>query len=588
MTYMACRNPGVRWLVGARWLAGALLMLAVSTAAVVRVPLSGAATVPPGLSGTDWWAIQAQLPPAPAADLRADLPTQHAYIKASNTEEFDQFGYSVAVSGDTVVVGAMWEASSTTGVNTTPDEAAPKAGAAYVFVRSGTTWTQQAYLKAFNTGADDYFGFSVAIAGDTIAIGALHEDGDGTSPANNSMESAGAAYVFVRSAGTWSQQAYLKAANPGMDRFGSSVAVSGDTIVVGAPHEDSNTTGVNTTPNDTLGEAGAAYVFVRSAGIWSQQAYLKASNTGSGDMFGSSVAVSGDTVVVGAPFEDSSTTGVNTIPNEAATWAGAAYIFGWNGSSWSQQAYLKASNTGAEDWFGKSVAVDGTTVVVGAYGEDSSTTGVNTTPNDEASNAGAAYVFVRSGSTWAQQAYLKASNPGSGDLFGTSVAVSGGTIVIGAPPEDSNTAGVNSPPNEAAPNAGAAYVFVHSGTTWAQQAYVKASNTDAGDAFGHHVSVSDDTIVVGALGEGSSTTGVNTTPNELAPNAGATYIFGPVPMPMPTATPTTTTMPTTTATATSTSTPAASATATVLAPMHVRMYLPMIMSTPPCDLGLCP
>ena len=258
------------------------------------------------------------------------------------------------------------------------------------------------------------------------------------------------------------------------------MAVSGDTVVVGADLEDSSTTGVNSTPNESATDAGAAYVFVRSGTTWSQQAYLKASNTGAGDYFGISVAVSGDTVIVGAIGEDSSTTGVNSTPNESAIYAGAAYVFVRSGTTWSQQAYLKASNTGAGDYFGLSVAVSGDTVIVGAPHEDSSTTGVNSTPNESATDAGAAYVFVRSGTTWSQQAYLKASNTGAGDGFGWSAAVSGDMVVVGAYHEDSSTTGVNSTPNESATDAGAAYVFVRSGTTWSQQAYLKASNTGGG------------------------------------------------------------------------------------------------------------
>jgi hypothetical protein len=150
---------------------------------------------------------------------------------------------------------------------------------------------------------------------------------------------------------------------------------------------------------------------------------------------------------------------VNSTPNESATDAGAAYVFVRSGTTWSQQAYLKASNTGISDSFGWSAAVSGDMVVVGAYHEDSSTTGVNSTPNESATDAGAAYVFVRSGTTWSQQAYLKASNTRAGDDFGISVAVSGDTVVVGADLEDSSTTGVNSTPDESATNAGAAYVF---------------------------------------------------------------------------------------------------------------------------------
>jgi Cadherin-like domain/FG-GAP repeat len=462
-----------------------------------------------------------------------NLWSQQAYLKASNTGAVDYFGNSVAVSGDLVVIGAGGEDSSTTGVNSTPNEGASNSGAAYVFVRSGTTWSQQAYLKASNTGASDHFGNPVAVSGNTVVIGAGGEDSSTTgvnSTPNEGASSSGAAYIFVRSGTTWSQQAFCKASNTpsGLaagDAFGYSVSVSGDTVVIGAIGEDSSTTGVNSTSNESSDAAGAAYVFVRSDGIWSQQAYLKASNTGTADQFGWSVAVSGDTVVIGALGEDSSTTGVNSTPNEGAPDSGAAYVFVRNGASWSQQAYIKASNTGAIDQFGYSVAVSGNTVVIGASGEDSSTSGVNSTPNEDATGSGATYVFVRSGTTWSQQAYLKASNTEAVDLFGFSVAVSEDTVVIGAPYEDSSATGVDSTPDELALSSGAAYVFQRSGAIWSQQAYLKASNTGLNDNFGDSVAVSGDTLVIGAPAESSSTTGINSSPNEGASRSGAAYVF---------------------------------------------------------------
>jgi len=464
--------------------------------------------------------------------LTIDPIAQQAYLKPAAfgaTQAGDLFGGSVAVSGDTVVVGAVLEDSSTTGVDSIPNESAPGSGAAYVFVRSGSTWTQQAYLKAGNTGANDAFGGSVDISGDTIVVGAWLEDsstiGVNSTP-DNAFADSGAAYVFVRTGTTWTQQAYLKASNTGAgDFFGARARVSGDTIVVGADSEDGSATGVNGFYNEGASGAGAAYVFARSGTTWTQQAYLKASNTGAGDSFGNYVAVSGDTVVVGAYAEDSSSTGVDSTPDESATSSGAAYVFARSGSTWSQQAYLKASNTGPVDVFGLAVAVSGDTVVVGARGEDSGTSGVNSTPNESGADSGAAYVFVRSGSTWTQQAYLKAGNPGVTDTFGDAVAVSGDLVVVGAPLEDSGTSGVNSSPDEAAASSGAAYVFTRSASTWTQQAYLKASNPGPNDTFGSAVSASGDTVVVGARYEGSGTTGVNSTPDESAAQAGAAYTF---------------------------------------------------------------
>ncbi|MBI3852492.1 MAG: FG-GAP repeat protein [Verrucomicrobia bacterium] len=480
--------------------------------------------------------------------LTIDPIAQQAYLKASNTGYDAQYGYgdefgsSVAVSGDTVVIGAVYEDSSATGVDGDgSDNSAPKSGAAYVFVRNGTTWTQQAYLKASNTDADDGFGNSVAVSGDTVVVGAYQEDSNATgvngNQSDNSAPYSGAAYVFVRSGTNWSQQAYLKASNTGQyDGFGNSVAMSGDTVVVGASWEKSNATGVNGNQSDNSASgAGAAYVFVRSGTNWTQQAYLKASNTDGGDHFGGSVAVSGDTVVVSAAGEASAATGVNgnQSDNSAAS-SGAAYVFVRNGTTWTQQAYLKASNTDAGDYFGQSVALSGDTVVVGAPVESSNATGVNgNQSNNSAASSGAAYVFVRNGTTWTQQAYLKAANTGADDLFGDQVAISGDTVVVGAYHEDSNATGVNGNQGDnSATNSGAAYVFVRSGTTWSEQAYLKASNTGgatdgwAGDRFGNSVAVSGGTVVVGAIWEDSNATGVNgDQSNNSASYAGAAYVL---------------------------------------------------------------
>jgi hypothetical protein len=261
-----------------------------------------------------------------------------------------------------------------------------------------------AVLKSNTTSIDPRFGYAVSTSEDTIVVGDYYDDNYGSD--------SGAVYVFVRDGTSWTQQAYLKASNPGEgDYFGYRVSISGDTIVVGAEGEASNATGVNGTQTDnSASSSGATYVFVRNGTSWSQQAYLKASNTGRDDYFGNSVSISGDTIVVGAYREDSNATGVNGTQGNGATDSGAAYVFVRNGTSWTQQAYLKASNTGEGDRFGWSVSISGDTIVVGAFNEDSNATGVNGTQTDNrAGNSGAAYVFVRNGTSWTQQAYLKAS-----------------------------------------------------------------------------------------------------------------------------------------------------------------------------------
>jgi len=472
-----------------------------------------------------------------------------AYLKASNTGANDGFGMSVAVSADgsTLAVGAIYEASAATGIGgNQADNTALSGGAVYVFTRSGTTWSQQAYVKASNTGFANTFGMSVALSADgsTLAVGAVGDDsaatGIGGSQADTSGANSGAVYVFTRSGTTWSQQAYVKASNTGAnDEFGTRVALSADgsTLAVGAFTETSAATGINGNQADNSApNAGAVYVFTRSGTTWSQQAYVKASNTGGGQL-GASVALSADgsTLAVGAPLEASAATGINgNQADNSAPNAGAVYVFTRSGTTWSQQAYVKASNTGASDLFGASVALsgDGSTLVVGGYAEDSTATGINGNQADNsAPNSGAVYVFTRSGTTWGQQAYVKASNTGASDLFGYIVALSadGSTLAVGAHEEASAVTGIGgNQTDNSVPNAGAVYVFTHTGTTWSQQAYVKASNTGARDFFGYSVALSADgaTLAVGAVGEASAATGIggNQADNSAA-GAGAVYMF---------------------------------------------------------------
>ena len=392
--------------------------------------------------------------------------SQQAYLKASNTDPQDFFGYAVSISGDTIVVGAYGEDSNATGVNGGQlNNAAYYAGAAYVFVRRGADWSQQAYLKASNTDSFDSFGTNVSVSGGTVVVGAGGESSSATGvngdQNDNSASNAGAAYVFVQNGSTWSQQAYLKASNTDPDDYFGDVALSGDTLVISAGGESSSATGVNGDQSDnSANDAGAAYVFVRNGTTWSQQAYLKASNTDMWDVFGSALSISGDTIVVGATFECSSATGVNGDESDnSCYWAGAAYAFVRNGTTWSQQAYLKASNTDMQDGFGNRVSVSGDTVAI-AGGDDSSATGFNGDQDDNSAlSSGAVYLFTRKGTTWSQQLFIKASNTDSSDGFGR-MALSGDTLVVGAPGESSAATGVNGDQGDnSAPLAGAAYIF---------------------------------------------------------------------------------------------------------------------------------
>ncbi len=379
--------------------------------------------------------------------------SQQAKIVASDAAPNDHFGwYALAVSGDTMVVGAIAD-DNAGGVD---------AGSAYVFVRSGTTWSQQAKLTASDAQPYDYFGRSVGVSGDTIVVGAAFDD----SP---SVADTGSAYVFVRSGTTWSQQAKLTASDAAyQDHFGWSVAISGDTIVVGASND-------YTTP----GGGNAAYVFVRPAGGWSnatQTAKLTASDAEAGDYFGVSVAVYGDTIVVGAFMDDNS--GVYN--------AGGAYVFVRPGGGWAdatQTAKLIPSDPDPVEagWFGWSVGVSGDTIVVGAGADDIA----------GSTNVGSAYVFVRPAGGWSnatQTAKLTASDWAGMDDFGMSVGISGDTIVVGAD-ADSTAAGVYS---------GSAYVFVRPAGGWSDGTETaRRTGSDAGGyRLGTSVAVDGDTFAI--------------------------------------------------------------------------------------------
>lgn len=402
-----------------------------------------------------------------------------------------RFGSAVALSGDgdTLAVGAPTEGSAATGIDGDPAHVSATAdsGAVYIYRRTGGAWVQQAFVKPSNTHGFAQFGFSVALSGDgsVLAVGSNQESSagvgvDGAQAPVSTFRGSGAIYVFRRVAGAWGQEAYLKQSSHVANEralLGHSVAISADgaTIAGGAPFEGSDATGVDGSQAQVPGYAGtgAVYVFRRAGGAWSQDAYVKASNTRAGAAprgeLGASVALSADgaTLAVGARTETSGATGVNGDQADAsAPYAGAVYVFRRAGA-WSQEAYVKASNTRYNSYFhAVSLSPDGSTLAVGAHGEWSASRGVNGDATDASSNfAGAVYLFGRSGSTWKQNAYLKASNnkaPGATGAyqFGSSVALSTTTLAVGAAFDSSGAKGVGGDPwDVSAPSAGAVHVF---------------------------------------------------------------------------------------------------------------------------------
>jgi trimeric autotransporter adhesin len=487
------------------------------------------------------------------------------YVKAFNTEAYDNFGYAVAISGDgnTLAIGAIAEDSNATGVGDggLNDNTAQSSGAVYLYVRDAATgvWGRQAYLKASNSGVDSYyFGGTLSLSadGNTLAVGAFAEDGSAVGingPYDNGALNSGAAYVFVRSGHTWTQQAYVKASNTGVgDLFGSALSLSadGNTLAVGAYREDGGSAGIGGANNNSLNDSGAVYVFARSGGTWAQQAYVKSSNPDAIDQFGYALSLSadGNTLAVGAPGEDSSATGVGPVgaPDALAANSGAVYLYRRVGGFWSEQAYVKASNTGGDDQFGRALTLsaDGKTLAVSAPMESSGAIGIGGDQGDNsAPQSGAVYLFTQSGSTWSQQAYVKASNTQNGDWFGASPRLSadGNTLAVGATYEASSATGIGGNQGDnSASDSGAVYVFARKGDTWVQRNYVKSPNTGAIHCFGTaydmytssmartSIALSADgkTLAVGADGEASNALNIGGDPtNTSAPYAGAVYLY---------------------------------------------------------------
>ena len=342
--------------------------------------------------------------------------------KLAPAESSDSFGSALSISGDTAVIGAY------------------NGGPAYVFVSSGGTWTlQQRLPQPANQGAlPSHVGWSVGVSGNTVLVGTNR---------NN------AAWAYVRSGTTWTeQQKIIGPEGTASDRLGSSVAVSGNTAMVGAPFA-----GPGGDP-PSPGKPGAVYVYGRSGGVWTEQQVITASDGSGDDMFGGSVALSGDTAVIGAINDRTDGTLVT----------GAAYVFVRSGGTWTQQAKLTTSFVGAR-LLGRSVSLDGDTAVVA----------------DDSNNASdSVYVFVRSGTAWTEQQRLPAPATSFTGSFGDAVAVSGDTALVGSEGDDSSR--------------GSAYVYLRSGTTWALQQRLTASDPAVSDYFSHAVALSGNTALVAA------------------------------------------------------------------------------------------
>jgi len=408
-------------------------------------------------AGTPWaragpWALAlAAAAPAPALASDGTLAVEEARLVAGDGGAWDQLGACVAIDGDTLVAGARW-----------CDDAGADSGAAYVFVRNGTAWTQQAKLVASDAAGDDQFGSAVAIAGDTVIVGAPFDD--------DTAPSSGSVYVFGRSGTTWTQQAKLLASDAAAgDQLGASVAIAGDTAAAGAVGD-----------KDAGLFTGSAYVFVRNGTLWSEQAKLLPSDPGAHNRFGTSLSLDVEELVAG-------TVGV----------ARGAYVFRRSGTSWSQEVKLVDPLGLYSDRFGTSVAIEGDVVAVGAPLDD-----------DNGQDSGSVHVFERDVNGWSHIVTLIAGEQ-LGEL-GSAVGLDGGRIVAGARMDY----------NYGDAPQGAAYLFERDGASWSQSAVLAAVEVADGDEYGFAVAISGDRVAVGAPRD-----------DEAGVNSGSAYAWLLVPGP---------------------------------------------------------
>jgi hypothetical protein len=351
------------------------------------------------------------------------------------------------------------------------------AGAVYLYKLTNGTWSQVQKIAASDSAANDRFGSSVALCNNLLVVGAPAEDEDAAG--GNSQTDAGSAYVFQNDAGTWSQQQKLVASDRSAGAgFGSAVSLSLNRLVVTAPDEDSGT--------------GSAYVFVQNSGSWTQEQKLTASDKQAGDRFGNSVSLSDKTLLIGAADEDEDASGNNTLAS-----SGAAYLYQYASGSWSAVQKLVASDRAADDRFGCSVSLSGDYAVVGASNEDEDAAGANTL-----SDAGSTYLFKNNAGTWSQYQKLVTSDRAAGDHFGGAVSLSGGLLLVGAANEDEDARLFNT-----LSSAGSAYFFKNTAGTWTQNQKIAGADRSANDQFAYAVGFAGKNGIVGIPGDSHNASG---------------------------------------------------------------------------------
>lgn len=379
-----------------------------------------------------------------AAPARAQtVLNEEAKLPAPGGATSDTFGQSVGLSGDVMIVGVNGD-----------DDLGSNSGSAYIYRYNGLSWGQPVKLTASDGAANDQFGYAVAVSGQTVVVGAVNDDGTGS------------AYVFRFDGSQWNEEAKLVASDAASgDNFGYQVGIDGDVVIVGAWLDD-----------DAGSGSGAAYVYRFDGSDWQPEAKLTALDAAAGDGFGEFVSISGNAAIIGAPFND-----------DFGSNSGSAYIFRFNGSSWVQEAKFAGAGTGPNDRFGDAVAISGDAVAVAAPFDD-----------DFGSNAGAVYMFRYDGMAWNAKGKLTASDAAAEDLFGFHVSMCGDVLAVGARNDD-----------DMGTDSGSAYIFRYDGTTWDEDVKLVASDGTAFDYGGYAVAVCGNAVVsapfddIGATNTGS-------------------------------------------------------------------------------------
>ena len=421
-------------------------------------------------------------------------------LLASDRSARDNLGSSVAISGDYAIVGAS---NSQTG-DTAGSTILVDAGAAYIYKYDSGAWSEVQKIVASDRAIFDYFGSTVAISGNYAMVYAMSNYEDTIN--STTIWDAGAVYVFKNNGGIWSQVQKIVASDIVTGgSFGSSIGMSGDYAVISDPSQDKDSAGSNYIQN-----AGAAYIFKNNGGVWSEVQKIVPSDRFHNSRFGISSDISENHVVVGAYWNSTDTSGLDTLNR-----AGAAYIFRNNGGTWSQVKKIVSSDREANDWFGYKSAISGDYIVVGAPLNGKDTAGEN-----NLINAGSSYIFHNDGGRWSEVQKIVASDRDAQDRFSRlSIDISGDYLVLGSDFHRTDEAGLNQ-----LTLAGAAYIFHNNGVRWSEVQKIVASDRldgvgfGSGDRFGN-AAISEDYTIVGATNRDSDVGTLNLS------RAGAAYVF---------------------------------------------------------------